>query len=367
MNADSQVAGGPPLRTIDVVVPVYRGETATKRCLASVLAGRQRTAFEVVVIDDASPEPAVSAWLDELAASRRITLLRNRENQGFVRSVNAGVALHDDRDVVLLNSDTEVANDWLDRLAACVERDPAIATATPFSNHATICSYPFNGWPGGVPGTIGLAALDRLFATVNAGLAAGIPTGVGFCLYMRRAALRALGALDAERFGRGYGEENDFCLRAAAQGWRNVIAADVFVYHEGAVSFSDERAARIDEAGRLIRERYPDYDRAVAKFVAEDPLRAFRAAVDDARDGLGAAERAALRAEAAAGRAMIAELVSALGDARSLVAIRDAEIAKLTAAFRHAEKLALEREAELERLHRSSLWRGLRRIARLRG
>ena len=358
---------------IDVVVPIYRGEAATRRCLDSVLAAVQRTPFELVVVDDASPEPAISAWLDTLAAGQRVTLMRNATNEGFVRSVNRAIALHRDRDVVLLNSDTEVANDWLDRFAACVGRDPAIATATPFSNQATICSYPFNGWEGGVPGTLGLAALDRLFATVNAGQSAPIPTGVGFCFYVRRKALQELGSFDAERFGRGYGEENDFCLRAAARGWRNVVAADVFVYHEGAVSFSSERETRLKEAGELLRELHPDYDRAIAEFVAADPLQSFRAAVDDARDTLGGRERAALRAETAAGRAMLtvhaareAELVAALGHAQRLVAERDAEIAKLTAAFRHAERLALEREAELERVRNSPLLRGLDWIARLR-
>ncbi|MGH8802688.1 MAG: glycosyltransferase family 2 protein, partial [Casimicrobiaceae bacterium] len=168
---------------IDVIVPVYRGEPATRRCLASVMAAPQRSSFELVVVDDASPEPAISAWLDELGTAQRIALVRNTRNEGFVRSVNAAIALHSDRDAVLLNSDTEVANDWLDRLAACATRDSSIATVTPFSNHATICSYPFNGWKGGVAGTLGLAALDRLFATVNAGCSAEIPTGVGFCIY----------------------------------------------------------------------------------------------------------------------------------------------------------------------------------------
>lgn len=351
---------------IDVVVPVYRGEAATRRCLESVLASPQHTRFELVVVDDASPEPTISAWLDGLYAAQRITLLRNAANEGFVRSVNRAIALHPGRDVVLLNSDTEVANDWLDRLAACVGRDAAIATATPFSNQATICSYPFNGWKGGVPGTLGLEALDRLFAKVNAGQSASIPTGVGFCFYVRRPALQALGGFDAERFGRGYGEENDFCLRAAEHGWRNVIAADVFVYHEGAVSFSDERDARMRKAGELLRERHPGYDRTIAEFVAADPLQPFRAAVDDARDSLGGRERAELRAEAAAGRVMLAEVLAALGRARQLVADRDAELAKLTAAFHHAEKLALEREAELARIRSSPLLRGLARIARSR-
>ena len=74
--------------------------------------------------------------------SRRVTLLRNERNLGFVQSVNRGMVLHPDRDVVLLNSDTEVANDWLDRLSAAAHSARDIATATPFSNSAGYCGFP---------------------------------------------------------------------------------------------------------------------------------------------------------------------------------------------------------------------------------
>src|SRR5439155_9965202 len=139
----------------------------------------------------------------------------NDRNLGFVQSVNRGMALHPDRDVVLLNSDTEVANDWLDRLARAAYSDANVATATPFSNNATICSYPFEGWTGGVPGMLGLAGLDRLFASTNAGRLVDMPTAVGFCMCIRRACLDQVGLFDAARFGRGDGEENDFSLREA--------------------------------------------------------------------------------------------------------------------------------------------------------
>jgi GT2 family glycosyltransferase len=58
-------------------------------------------------------------------------------------------------------------------------------------------------------------------------------------MYIRRECLERVGAFDADRFGRGYGEENDFCMRAAKADWRSVLAADVFVFHQGAVSFSE--------------------------------------------------------------------------------------------------------------------------------
>src|SRR6185437_739986 len=208
-------------------------------------------------------------------------------NLGFVRSVNRGMALHGDRDVVLLNSDTEVANDWLDRLHACARSAADIATVTPFSNNATICSYPFEGWPGAVPGTLGLAALDRLFAEVNAGRTVDIPTAVGFCMYIRRDALDALGLFDAERFGRGYGEENDVCMRALKGGRRNVLAGDVFVYHEGAVSFSKEKAALTQAAGKALVEVHPDYPQRVHDYLVADPASELRSAIDAARIGRG--------------------------------------------------------------------------------
>jgi GT2 family glycosyltransferase len=219
---------------IDVIIPVYKGLQQTRRCIESVLASRQAAPFEIVTVDDASPEAGITSYLDELAAARRIVLVRNERNLGFVQSVNRGMSLHSDRDVVLLNSDTEVANDWLDRLLKSAYAYPDVGTVTPFSNNATICSYPFEGWTGGVPGTLALADLDRLFASTNAGRTVDLPTAVGFCMLIRRACLDQVGAFDAERFGRGYGEENDFCMRASGVGWRNVLAGDVFVYHEGA-------------------------------------------------------------------------------------------------------------------------------------
>jgi GT2 family glycosyltransferase len=283
--------------TIDVIIPVYGGVAETRRCLESVLAHRQRSAMEIVVVDDCTPEPQIARHLDQLAAEGRVTLLRNPANVGFVQSVNRGMALHPDRDVMLLNSDTEVANDWLDRLHASAHSSPEIATVTPFSNNATICSYPYEGWVGGVPGTLGLAQLDKLFSSTHRGRVLDIPTGVGFCMYIRRDALARLGAFDAARFGRGYGEENDFCMRAMKAGLRNVLAADVFVFHEGSVSFSKERAERIDAATRALLEVHPEYLRLVHEFIARDPARALRDEIDRARIARGRKEASSVAAE----------------------------------------------------------------------
>ena len=365
---------------IDIIVPVYDGVEQTRRCLESVRRSTSRTAFELVVVDDASPRPQIGAELEALARDGHITLLRNPQNEGFVRSVNRGMALHPERDVVLLNSDTEVANDWLDRLAAAAQSGDDVATVTPFSNNATICTYPFEGWGEGVPGTLGLAALDRVFAETNRGKRADIPTAVGFCMYIRRGCLDRIGAFDAERFGRGYGEENDFCMRASAAGWRHLIAADVFVFHEGAVSFAEGRAGQLAAAGAALLERHPGYTALVQEFIARDPLAPLRAAIDLARATVSPAEATAVLREREAERRAISEereaLRRGLTQATAIVEERtarlaardrdlderDAEIARLHVGLDNAAALAVERLQELERIRRLPLWRAYRRL-----
>ena len=100
---------------------------------------------------------------------------------------------------------------------------------------------------------------------------------------MRRACLNGVGAFDAERFGRGYGEENDFCLRASAAGWRHVAATDLFVWHRGGGSFGDERETLIATAQATLGELHSGYGELVRNFIRRDPLQPVRAALDAAR------------------------------------------------------------------------------------
>ncbi len=265
---------------VDVIIPVYRGLAETRRCLESVLAFPQRSACEIVVIDDCSPEPELSAWLSTLAETGAITLLKNPVNTGFVNTVNRGMILHSDRDVVLLNSDTEVHGDWLDRLRRCADSDAMIGSVTPFSNNATICSYPCFNQDNPLPEDWPLATLDRLLAEVNTGLAVEMPTAVGFCMYIRRDCLEEVGYFDALIFKRGYGEENEFCLRATEVGFKHLLCADVFVYHQGGVSFGEETKALCVEAEQRILERYPHYLSLIGEYCARDPARVLRRRID---------------------------------------------------------------------------------------
>ena len=276
----SEIASPPLTRQIivDVVIPVYRGLEETRRCIGTVLADTSKPLGRVIVVNDRSPEPALSAWLQELARKRLIHLVVNPRNLGFVTSVNRGMEAARSRDVVLLNSDTEVPPGWLGRLVAQAYAQPRIATVSPLSNNATICGYPDNeGGPIAFGKT--LANLDAICRSVNAGRWVDVPTTVGFCMYIRRKAIQAVGLFDAQRFALGYGEENDFCLRASERGWKHRLACDTFVYHKGSVSFGDRANKLSERAMKLILERYPDYRRDIARHVALDAVAPFRFAV----------------------------------------------------------------------------------------
>lgn len=265
---------------VTIVIPVYGGFADTRSCIESVLASTYKTPADIVVINDASPEPELVEWLKDNA--QRFTLLHNEHNLGFVGTVNRGMALYPNNDVVLVNSDTEVSNDWLDRLQIAAYSHAHIGSVTPFSNNATICSYPVFCQDNELPEDYTPAKLDQIFAEVNAGQMVDIPTAVGFCMFIRRDCLNDAGVFDAKLFGRGYGEENEFCMRSAARGWRHILTGDTFVYHKGGVSFADTQSEHQRHGHKVLSNLYPHYDAVIQQHIAENPARSMRFAVDAA-------------------------------------------------------------------------------------
>ena len=268
---------------VDVIIPIYKGKEETLQCIYNVIRFVQKTSFELVIINDASPVQSLSMALDELHKTYGFTYIINKTNIGYVRSVNAGMQLHPDRDVVLLNADTKPNNNWLDRLRVAALREPRIGTVTPLSNNATICSYPVFDHDNPCPIEIPSRTLDRIARKVNAGCAIESPTAVGFCMYIKRECLNEVGLFDEFAFELGYGEENDFCQRAIKKNWKHVIAPNVFIWHWGARSFQGLKGKRIKKALKVLKKRYPEYLPNVSAFVADDPLYAARRRMDEAR------------------------------------------------------------------------------------
>jgi glycosyltransferase involved in cell wall biosynthesis len=208
-------------------------------------------------------------------------VLENERRRGFVGSANRGMAAST-RDVVLLNSDTEVTAGWLDKLQAAALSDETVATVTPFSNNATLVSLPRAFEVNALPAGLDVDAFARVVESVSQRAYPRLPTGVGVCLYVKRCALDAVGPFDEQRFGLGYGEENDFCMRAAAAGFVHALDDATFVYHAGERSFGAARPALARSAMRALTRAHPGYLRLIADFMKADPLAPVRARVVDA-------------------------------------------------------------------------------------
>lgn len=261
---------------VAVIVPVYDDLVATRQCLEALISRPDSAvARRIIVIDDATPDPRIAGYLDDLARRGAVELVRHAVNLGFAAAVNRGLGmLAPDEDALLLNADTLPPPDVCCRLARVAYARPDIGSVTPLSNNGEYTSLPLRFQANPMPSEDEVAALDRLAAHAMAGVEpVDLPNGIGFCLFVKRAVLEAVGPLSLQ-FGRGYGEDIEFCLRVRQAGFRHVCTPDVFVAHAGSRSFRAEKRALVVQNLARIDRLFPDYRRESAAFVRSDPLRA---------------------------------------------------------------------------------------------
>jgi GT2 family glycosyltransferase len=260
---------------VDIIIPIYGAVADLLACLASV-ARHTTYPFRLILINDGSTDIRESQLLGQLRARcSRIVAIDRADNRGFVHTVNEGFAQSRVNDVVILNSDTVVSPRWLEKLVEVAESRPDVATVTPLSNNATICSIPRPQEDNPIPDGYDVDSFAQLVEMRSLELLPQAPTGVGFCMLITRRALDLVGAFDAALFGEGYGEENDFCQRAIAAGLVNLIADHTFVYHRGRASFGRSSEERLERNLAKVQTRHPRYLADVDGFIRNHPLRAF--------------------------------------------------------------------------------------------
>ena len=282
-------AAAPRRAPLDIVIPVFRGAGDFASCLES-LRGQTQRGVRIVVVDDGSEDLELCAAVDAAEADGLVTLLRHGSNQGFPAAVRTGLrhALADrPRDVLLLNADTILPPGAIDRLRRAAYAAADTGSVTPMTNDGTIVSYPRPDHPTLAPRGEALRALDAAFAACHPGVTVEIPTAVGFCMLLRHDCLLETGGFRDDVFAQGYGEENDWCLRAGHLGWRHVAAADVFVAHTGGTSFGVLKSHLIARNLTLLNRLHPGYDQLIAQYQARDPLEPVRHAVDQHRFAAG--------------------------------------------------------------------------------
>lgn len=243
--------------SVDIIVPIYNAYEDLKKCVYSVKKYTDLTRHRLVLINDCSPDERISPYL-AAQQENNVLVIENQQNLGFSGNVNKGMQLTKERDVLLLNSDTIVTEGWLDKIIACAYSAEEIGTVTPLSNSATLCSVPVICQDNLVPENVSIDEFADVIERCSYRAYPRITAAVGFCMYIKRAVIEAIGLFDAETFEKGYGEENDFCCRAEHMGYIHVMCDNTFVYHKGTVSFVSEQKRKLIEAhDRILQERYP--------------------------------------------------------------------------------------------------------------
>jgi GT2 family glycosyltransferase len=260
-----------------VIVPVHNAFDALGPCLEALLTTIPANT-PLLLIDDASTDPAVLPLLAEFTTRGGSSwrLIQQRENRGFVATANLGMRSCTS-DVVLLNSDTIPAGRWLEGLCDCAASVERLATATPWTNNGEIVSLPEFCQANPLPPN------PQNFASVLRGCIdpeyPEIPTAVGFCMYITRNSIDTIGYFDEETFGHGYGEENDFSMRARAAGLRNVLCDNAWVGHVGNQSFGPKGLRPDNQSMQRLLEKHAGYREIIDNYIAADPLQERRSQI----------------------------------------------------------------------------------------
>lgn len=249
--------------THDVIVCVHNAAEDTKKCLDSLLADIDLL-NKIVVVDDASGSETRNLLREYADRNPIIRIIRNETAQRYTRAANTGLKASAAELRTLLNSDTILPAGWAARVQKAFFANPALGILGPLSNAASYQSVPGIVGKGtqtainDLPADHGVSDLDSFCAREAAGLDIPyVPLVHGFCFTVSESCLNSVGYLDEELFPKGYGEENDYCFRAADAGFLLGIASNIFVFHAKSKSYQGgERATLMKDGWEALVAKY---------------------------------------------------------------------------------------------------------------
>lgn len=259
---------------VDVIVPIYNAYDYVEKCINSIIKSSNLSKNRLILIDDKSPDSRIYGLLGsfkEKYSDLNFVVLQNEENMGFVATVNRGMK-YSDNDVILLNSDTEVTNQWIEKMKACAYSALDVASVTALSNNATLASVPNGLQPNDIPKGWTLDEYASMITKTSYHDYPEIPTAHGFCMYIKRSVLNRVGFFDEKTFGKGYGEENDFSYRCMEYGYKHLLCDDVFVFHKESQSFNEKKQELIENNLKILRKRYPIYVNNTDNWCSDFPI-----------------------------------------------------------------------------------------------
>ena len=251
-----------------IVVPLYGAYDDAVQCFESIL---RTTPADVplLIVEDCSGDVRVIEVLEKLTHvnDRKIVILMHPVNTGFIGSCNDAFNVAHRNDVIVVNSDVVVTSGWFEGLCHAAQSSNLVATVTSLTNYGTAVSIPLRNISSPqLPGSLTPEVAAQKVRDMSLKLYPTLPTAIGHCMYIRRAALDVVGDFDTV-FGKGYSEEVDFSQRAVRAGFKHICADDVFVYHRGGGSFGNEMSETQLKNDFIVRSRYPWYEHWVDRTI----------------------------------------------------------------------------------------------------
>ncbi|KIM13303.1 MAG: hypothetical protein KU38_01195 [Sulfurovum sp. FS08-3] len=267
-----------------IIIPIYNAYSEVSNCIDSVLNTTESKQCDIFLINDGSTDERITLLLKKYKnISNHIHVIENETNMGYTKTVNKGIKLAKEKDVVLLNSDTIVTHGWLESLQDVAYRESKFGTVTAMSDNAGAFSFPkqsiANPKPKFLTHNNYAALVTRDSVDALDLMPIEVPTGSGFCFYIKKDLLKDIGLFDEVAFPRGYGEENDFCMRAMKHGWINVISHKTFIYHVRTASFGSEKEKLVKDGVVEVVRRFPDYHEKIQQSFGCIEMQNFRDAI----------------------------------------------------------------------------------------
>lgn len=257
---------------VDIIVPVYNGYDFLEILFDSI-EKNTTSAYRLIVINDCSPDERINPYLlKRLEKHPDAIFVEHDENQGYLKSVNEAYTYVSDH-FILLNTDTEVPSFWVERLMYPIIHMGNVASTTPFTNSGEIASFPDFVADNEIFDGMTVEDLDEVFKKIKPQhFFAEIPTGVGFCMGVNYALTKEIGLFVDDTFGKGYGEENDWCQRAIQKGYKNILVPNLFVYHKHGGSFkAEEKQELLNINVNKVLDMHPSYGKDVYDYINKDP------------------------------------------------------------------------------------------------
>lgn len=248
------------------LITVYNGRAFVPRAIQSAVDMDKSVAdIDVLVLDDASPEPGWSQELKKICDRLGAQYYCTPHNLGIPRNCSLGLstAVRKNYDYVTINnSDVIFPRNLINVMIEACQGD-RVGSVTAWSNNVSIYSLPNVDPDRYLASQESVDFISERLAAKFGSSVIDIPAGISFCIMMPVDVVRAVGVMDPV-FGRGYCEETDWSLRSLAMGYRLCLAPGTFVYHQGrgsnlAAGLVSGAHTTVPENEAIIDQRFPDF------------------------------------------------------------------------------------------------------------